>query len=306
MPYYKTLLAILLAALLVVQNSSARPEEVPSDVFEAQPDSYLYADYPGVFDDAEGDEASGEGITIEMWVYFTEIPPERMSHRWEHWLIVAKPGSYYISAGGRALLDGFDRILPEGTTRFIFAVEDQPDERHGCCGRGVGPYQLEPGKFPLSRWLHIAFQIVVKKDGTHSTEFYDRHGEGRRRFSEQMGRTDAPLFVGGAPPIVTFENGVKWGDFFGTPEFESMKGYIDEIRISKGWRYVPKGNIHPKRNLRVDDRTIALWRFEEGPGAPFYRDSSGNDYTLFPGGALAVQPLAKKAATWGSLKRGRF
>ena len=85
-----------------------------------------------------------------------------------------------------------------------------------------------------------------------------------------------------------------------------MKGYIDEIRISQGWRYVPKGNIHPPRNFRVDKRTIALWRFEEGPGAPFYRDSSGNDYTLFPGGALAVQPRARKVSTWGSQKRGTF
>ena len=305
MTYYKTLLVILLAALLIVPNASAQPEEVPPDVFEAQPGGYLYADYPGVFDDAEGDEALGDGITIEMWVYFTEIPPERQSHRWEHWLIVAKPGSYYISAGGRALLDGFDRFQPEGTTKFILAVEDQPDKRHGCCGRGVAWWQFEPGEFPLSRWVHIAYQIVVKKDGTHSTEFYDSHGEGRGRFGSPMGRTEAPLFVGGAP-IVTFENGVKWGDFFGTPEFESMKGYIDEIRISKGWRYVPKGNIHPQRNFRVDKRTIALWRFEEGPGAPFYRDSSGNDYTLFPAGSLDVQPLSKMNTTWGSLKQGSF
>ena len=305
MIFYKTHWIILIAILLAAKTASAQPDEVPPDVFEALPGGYLHADYPGVFDDAEGDEALGDGITIEMWVYFTEIPPERQSHRWEHWLIVAKPGSYYISAAGRALLDGYDRLQPEGATKFILAVEDQPDERHGCCGRGVAWEQLEPGEFPLSRWLHIAYQIVVKKDGTHRTEFYDSHGEGRRRFRAPMGRTEAPLFVGGAP-IITFENGVKWGDFFGTPEFESMKGYIDEIRISKGWRYVPKGNIHPKRNFRVDKRTIALWRFEEGPGAPFYRDSSGNDYTLFPAGSLDVQPLSKMNITWGSLKQGRF
>ena len=305
MTYYKTLFAILLAALLVVPIASAQPEEVPPDVFEAEPGGYLYADYPGVFEDADGDEAFGDGITIEMWVYFTEIPPERQWHRPYNWIIVAKPGSYYISAGGRALLDSVDPLLPEGTTRLILAVEDQPDERHGCCGRGVGGWLIEPGEFPLSRWVHIAYQIVVKKDGTHDTQFYDRHGEGRGRFRAPMGRTEAPLFVGGAP-IVTFENGVKWGDLFGTPEFESMKGYIDEIRISKGWRYVPKGNIHPQRNFRVEKRTIALWRFEEGPGAPFYRDSSGNDYTLFPGGSLDVQPLSKMNITWGSLKQDRF
>ena len=309
MTYYKTLLVILLAALLAAANASAQPEEIPPDVFEAQPSGYLYADYPGVFDDAEGDEAFGDGITIEMWVYFTEIPPERQSYHFEHWAIVAKPGSYFISAAGRALKDHVNLLLPEGHTKLIFAVEELTE---GCCGRGEGGMWLEPGEFPLKRWLHIAYQLVVKKDGTHDTEFYDRHGEGRGRFSAQMGRTEAPLFVGGAP-TVAFEND-KWGtwntdhfaDNLGNPVFESMKGYIDEIRISKGWRYVPKGNIHPKRNFRVDKRTIALWRFEEGPGAPFYRDSSGNDYTLFPGGSLDVQPLSRMNVTWGSLKQGRF
>ena len=76
MTYYKSLFAILLAAILVVPNASAQPEEVPPDVFEAQPGGYLYADYPGVFDDAEGDEAFGDGITVEAWVYFTG-PPAR-------------------------------------------------------------------------------------------------------------------------------------------------------------------------------------------------------------------------------------
>ena len=301
-----TILSVtLIAAILVAANAFAQPEEIPPDVFEAQYDGYLYADYPGVFDDAEGDEALGDGITIEMWVYFPEIPPERHSiHSSRHWLLIAKPGSYFISAVGRALEDTVDRHMPKGTTWITFAVEEI-EER--CCGYGIGGIIYEPGEFPLNRWIHLAFQIVVKKDGTHRTEFIDSFGTVRRRFSGQMGRTEAPLFVGGAP-IVTFENDEwgTWNEFYGDPIFESMKGYIDEIRISKGWRYVPKGNIHPQRNFRVDKRTIALWRFEEGPGAPFYRDSSGNDYTLFPGGALTVPPLAKKSATWGSLKRARF
>ena len=304
MAFDKTLWIILFAILLAAKTASAQPEEVLPDVFEAQPDGYLYADYPGVFDDAEGDEAFGDGITIEMWVYFTEVPPERQWHLPYNLLIVAKPGSYFISAAGRALEDNFDLHMPEGHTRLVFAVEEFT-EKHGCCGRGEGAMNYEPDEFPLNRWLHIAYQVVVKKDGTHRTEFIDRHGDVRRRFSSPMGRTDAPLFVGGAP-IVIFENGDKWNDHFGTSEFHAMKGYIDEIRISKGWRYVPKGNIHPKRNFRVDKRTIALWRFEEGPGAPFYRDSSGNDYTLFPAGSLGVQPLGKRNITWGSLKQGRF
>ncbi len=308
MTFHKTLWTILFATLLVTRNVSAQHEEVPPDVFEAQPDGYLYGDYPGVFDDAEGDEAFGDGITVEAWVYFTGRPPDRKLHHSGHWIIVAKPGSYYISVAGRYLDSELDRNKPEGSTWLIFAVEG----RQG--GRGLGGAQLQPEEFPLARWVHIAFQLVVKKDGTHDTVFYDRHGEGRGRFSGQMGRQNTPLMVGGARPV-TFPIDApdrhhpdmwEWGKFIGRTEFGAMEGYIDEIRISKGWRYVPKGNIHPKRNLRVDDRTIALWRFEEGPGAPFYRDSSGNDYTLFPGGSLAVQPRGKPVITWGSLKRGKF
>ncbi len=298
MIFYKTLWIILIAILLAAKTASAQHEEVPPDVFEAASDGFLYADYPGVFDDAEGDEAFGDGITVEAWVYFTGHPPDRMSPHSGHWIIVAKPGSYYISLAGRTLSRGIDRERPEGHTRLIFAVESQPEE--DLTGRGSAAHEIQPEQFPLSRWVHIALQIVVKKDGTHSTEFYDRHGDVKRRDNVPMGRTEAPLLVGGAP-FITFNVGSTWGN-----EFGAMKGYIDELRISKGWRYVPKGNIHPKRNFRVDDRTIALWRFEEGPGAPFYRDSSGNDCTLFPAGSLDVKPLSKMNITWGSLKQGRF
>ena len=298
MTFYKTLWAILFVILLVAKNVSAQPEEIPPDVFEAASGGYLYADYPGVFDDAEGDEALGDGITIETWVYFTERPPDRMWPHSGHWIIVAKPGSYYISLAGRTLNRGIDRERPEGHTRLIFAVERQPEA--DLTGRASGAYEIQPEQFPFSRWIHIAYQLVVKKDGAHRTEFYDRHGDIKRRYSSPMGRTEAPLLVGGAP-FITFNVGSTWAG-----EFGAMEGFIDELRISKGWRYVPKGNIRPQRHFRVDDRTIALWRFEEGPGAPFYRDSSGNDYTLFPGGALAVQPRGKMSATWGSLKKDTF
>ena len=46
--------------------------------------------------------------------------------------------------------------------------------------------------------------------------------------------------------------------------------------------------IQAERQFRADGKTIALWRFKEGPGAALYRDSSGNGYTLFPGGSLSV------------------
>ena len=307
MTFDKTLWIILFAILLVAKTASAQPEEVPPDVFEAQLDGYLYADYPGVFDNAEGDEAFGDGITVEAWVYFTGRPPELMLPY--SWMIVAKPGSYYIALVGRDLSDEIERnIFAEGITHLTFVVEGQQG------GRGSSGIAFQPDEFPFARWVHIAYQLVSKKDGTHDTVFYDRHGEGRGRFSGQMGRQNTPLMVGGGRPV-TFTVDVpdrhhndtwEWGERRNQKVVGAMEGYIDELRISKGWRYKAKGNIHPKRNFRVDDRTIALWRFEEGPGAPFYRDSSSNDYTLFPAGSLDVQPLSKMNITWGSLKQGRF
>jgi len=100
-----------------------------------------------------------------------------------------------------------------------------------------------------------------------------------------------------------FENETQW---FGPEHFESLNGYIDEFRISKGLRYAEDGSIRPKRRFQADASTIALWHFDEGRFAPRYADSSGNGYTLVAGGSLAgrvVDPRGKLAITWDSLKR---
>ena len=76
----------------------------------------------------------------------------------------------------------------------------------------------------------------------------------------------------------------EWGHLFDT-----MEGYIDEVHISRGLRYGRNGeHIRPPCHFRGDGSTIALWRFEEGPGAAIYRDSSDNGHHLVPGGSLAV------------------
>ena len=86
--------------------------------------------------------------------------------------------------------------------------------------------------------------------------------------------------------------------------YESMEGHVDEVRASRGFRYGTEwGNrIQPERKFKADGKMIALWRFEER--SDLYRDSSGNGYTLFPGGSLSVSPRGKLTTTWGALKRG--
>ena len=78
-----------------------------------------------------------------------------------------------------------------------------------------------------------------------------------------------------------------------------MEGYIDEVSVSKGWRYGEELPIKSKRRLKFDRNTIALWRFIEGNA---YSDSSGNRHKLRVGGSLAVESQGKLAITWGQLK----
>ena len=284
---------------LIIQPAFAVPEGVPSDVIKAQRDGYLYADYPGVFDDAEG-----KGITVEAWIYLTDKPKDWNSaanSREGRWIIFVKPGSYHVAITGRHLGSPTERDAPEGFTRINFAIERTSENSWGAASTGL---PIVPEDFPLRRWVHFAHQIVVNQDDIHKILFYGtvpsydgKNWSGDRR--RLMGHANTPLVIGGPKPLPP---NYKWE---WDQRFESMKGYIDEVRISKGAPYGDKigVEIRPRRRLRLDVQTIALWHFDEGPGAHFYRDSSGNDYHLFPGGSLAVESRGKLATTWGSLKR---
>ena len=279
----------LIVSIFVAPHGFAVPEGIPPDVFKAQRDGYLYADYSGVFDDAEG-----EGITVEAWIYLTEAPEDRKddSDRNGNWLIFGKPGSYFVNLSGRNLADSLERDRPEGSSIIRFGIEKQPNANswgYSSFGHGVPPESYQ------KRWIHIALQISTMEDGIHYIPFYDQRWPGGGSSPRTMGRRDSPLVVIGGPNPKSAYGG--W------LRFESMKGYIDEGRVSKGILYSRGGKIRPTRQFRREAQTIALWRFEEGPGAPFYRDSSGNGYHLFPGGSLAVDARGKLATTWGSVKR---
>ena len=290
----------LICWLVLVHHGFAVPERIPPDVFKAERDGYLYADYPGVFDDAEN-----EGITVEAWIYLTDQPND--GDHWDtsegRWLIIAKPGSYHVTITGRDLGSPTERETPEGFTRINFAIERARENSWGASTTGLS---IAPEEFPLRRWVHFAHQIVVNQDDMHNILFYEtvpsydgKNWSGTRR--RLMGRENTPLVVGGPKPV-TLNDKWEWDK-----RFESMKGYIDEVRISKGTRYGEEigAGIRPRRRFRADGRTIALWRFEEGPDSNIYQDSSGNGYALLPGGSLAtaVHSRDRLATTWGSLKR---
>ena len=110
----------LIVSIFVAPHGFAVPEGIPPDVFKAGRDGYLYADYPGVFDDAEG-----EGITIEAWIYLTDRPKD--GDYWDtnegRWLILGKPGSYHVSTTGRDLGSPIGPDAQEGLTYMWFAIE---------------------------------------------------------------------------------------------------------------------------------------------------------------------------------------
>ena len=279
----------LISIMWFASHAHAMPDHIPPDVFEATPGGYLYANYPGIFDDID------EGITIEAWVYLNEPPEDRARDldRNGNWLIFGKPGSYFVNISGRNLADSLERDRPEGIAMIRFGIEKQSDPANAdswgykSYGHGVLPESYQ------QRWIHIALQISAVKDGIHYMAFYDQRWPGGGSKPRTMGRMNSPLMIGGPNPKSAYG---------GWQRFESMRGYIDEVRVSKGMRYSRDRKIQAKRPLQVDARTIALWRFREAPGAHFYRDSSGNGYTLFPGGSLSVDTRGKLTTTWGSLK----
>ena len=294
---------LLIACLVAAQHAAA----IPPDVLELNRGAYAYADYPGVFDNIQDD------LTIEAWVYFTERPDAYNKHDIARhppakglWVIFAKPGSYFAGIRGRDLGSASERLhAPVGTTFPAFSVGwDTPEQSWGI---------RYPEEYPLARWAHVAIQIgKIKTERRFTVEpieyyyLFDSTYEGRR-WELNMKYTDTPFTVGGAKSNL----------------YSSVSGYIDEVRVSKGFRYnVPrrpgigldhpllnpnalkwKDSINPERHWQPDTQTIALWRFEEGPHAPSYRDSSGNGYTLLLGGTLTnVAPQDKLATTWGSVK----
>ena len=84
-------IATFMVSFLISPLAFSEREAVPPDVLELLPNGYVYADYPSVFEEIEGD-----GPTFEMWIYMTERPKERPNGLVTdgQWLIFAKPGSY--------------------------------------------------------------------------------------------------------------------------------------------------------------------------------------------------------------------
>ena len=89
-------LMALLVWLIVSQGAVA--QEVPDDLLELRPGGYAFADYPGVFDAIDG-----EGITLEAWIYLTDLPLD--------WTF-RNPGPVRGGDSGSSWRSRLDRVRP--------------------------------------------------------------------------------------------------------------------------------------------------------------------------------------------------
>ena len=94
----------------------------------------------------------------------------------------------------------------------------------------------------MYRWIHAAFQIR-SGELNETAAFLDGAGDSGAFKAEPVLVSYEPLFIGGRP-------GCK-----------SIDGWIDEVRVSSKWRYVPR-SFTPPRRFERDEHTLALWHFD--------------------------------------------
>jgi hypothetical protein len=258
-------LNIVMCLSLFAQQLSAL--DIPAGVFAPKEGGYVYAENSDAFDGF-----TKKGITIEIWFYLLDIPED-----WrEEWDLIDKPYSYDFRISGNT---------PDEKQAFPDSIASLGYLAYGKDGGG-GRGRVRLFRDDLKKWHHFAYQIL----GTgpiEITAFIDGKNRGRTESNTADGfqASNDLLFIGG-------RDGYK-----------SINGWIDEIRISKGWRYVQWPDIEPEREFKADEKTLALWHFDEGSDSRIYRDSSGNGHTLYAGGTSSVDSKSKSVIIWGMLKK---
>ncbi|MBT3270269.1 sigma-70 family RNA polymerase sigma factor [Candidatus Poribacteria bacterium] len=240
------------------------------------------------------DYVGEEGLTIEGWYYFEETPQLR-----ERWVLLHKEGSYYMEYWGP------DNPLNVGRSGH------SPSLVYGT-GRGL-KHKGRGGIPPVHGWIHIGRQFfrsrqVVDGNGgpqdeyhwhesvvmslgaiTHDTvsalKLTQRDGGSDVATLSKLPRSNSHLVIGarllgGRVDVKPRQNRTVG----------RIRGRIGEVRVSSATRYARKefpsageeyrsGSV-PGR-FEVDEHTIALWHFDEGPGATEYADASGAGHTLY-------------------------
>lgn len=258
-------LGIVIIGFLFIQQLSAL--DVPARVFAPKEGAYVYAESSDAFDGF-----TKNGITIEIWFYLLSVPED-----WrEECDLIDKPYSYDFRISGNTPDD--KQAFPDSIASLQYLARSKN-------GGGIGG-RIWLFRDDLKKWHHFAYQIL----GTgpiEITAFIDGKNRGRTVSNAVDGfqTSSDPLFIGG-----------RYG-------YKSINGWVDELRISKGWRYVQFPDIKPEREFKADQNTVALWHFDDGTNSRIYMDSSGNGHTLYADETSFVDSKSKSVIIWGMLKK---
>ena len=248
------------------------------------------------------DYVGEEGLTVEAWLYLNEQPAPR-----ERWPLFWKEGSYRVEYWGDNRYPHIHRRL--GGQEGIW--DHEPSMVYGVAG--TDPSGPRGGPLPLRRWVHMGYQHAygdaasrltgtstgrgddytmawaegLIRDGKwHILSFMGEAdslgGESRAQMNARRADADTPLVIGAAPlALPTSASPPK------NRPITPMRGRVGEVRVSSKARYGMSNDapedasaVVPGR-FDVDEYTVALWHFDEGPGAPEYADASGNGHTLY-------------------------
>jgi hypothetical protein len=253
--------------------ASARADPVPRGVVGLPPGAYLVGEIEELPEAIRQD-----GITIEMWFLPLEAPNEG-----EITILYSIPGVMELS------LDGPDwgEAVPKGTAHAHLSYWTEG------AGGGRWSVSIRPCRAGVENWFYFRLQA-----SRGSVEPYWRGCEGSGRGQGKGSLAGgARIFVGGIRPRHVV--GLPWGGK--AMSHTTFKGWIDELKISRGFRDLqnPPMNRGP---FSRDKSTLALWHFDESALATRYRDASGNGHDLLAGGTLAVDVSDKTATRWATLK----
>lgn len=210
-----------------------------------------------------------DGITIEGWIYFEELPANN-----QMFMLFQKPEGFQLSVRG---------IKDHGSIRFEEQSRwKQRDGNHSGGGGGGENFDLE-----INTWYYFYHQYEAKYEDLHD-------------------HVNLPLAIGAKCFHFDLrENRGAFPDFRLITEYIQFVGGIDEVRISNTMRYPAAlkdtfaGNAPPDRGLveipkkpfKPDANTVALWHFDKGDN--FFVDSA-NGLVIRPYGWLDPQKKRPK------------
>ena len=235
-------------------------------------------------------------FTVEAWVYPT-TPPDKDTEA----VILSQQVRMRVVSDDNVAYQWIKKDIdwPKGD---LLLITDAHVAGRG--GDAVTPFF--PITIPPNQWHHIAFQAKGKQTTTIVDNLAKTMGQGTI-IGDDLSKFWRPkdFVLGGfggkiqPPNVLNF----FWGSF---------AGYIDEVRISTVARYdVAKPVLPPREKFKSDEKTVALWHFDEPGGTRQFSDSSGNESVLIGEngatvrGPLVVEPHQRLTTSWGAIKANR-